>query len=108
MAGLVGTATPVLVLDRGLKRARVRLVHRLRWNRQWFEAGSTRYVPVTALGDAPWLGYLVGVGRGRFVPPMKPVAVAAVLRHASKRTITDRALRRRLSVARDAGKLGAR
>lgn len=62
---LFTTATPVRVLSQGRKRARVQLVHRLRWNGKWFAAGSTRYVPTFAIGT-PSSDALVSVGRGRF------------------------------------------
>lgn len=60
-------ATPVTVLARGPKRAHVRLIHRLRWNREWFPAGSTRYVPSDCLGEQPSAGALVSIGLGVFV-----------------------------------------
>jgi len=82
--GLLSLATPVLVLSCGPERARVRLVHRLRWERKWYPAGSTRYVPSYALSDRPRNGYLVSVGNSRFVLPMKPEAIAMVKRHSRK------------------------
>jgi len=77
-------ALPVRVLACGPKRAHVQLVHRLRWNRQWYPAGSTRYVPTGALGSAPSPGYLVGVGRGHFVNPARAEAKEAVKKWSSK------------------------
>lgn len=82
--GLFGMASPVEVLSKGPKRARVRLVHRLRWNRKWIEAGTVRTVPADCLGDAPWPGALIGVGRSRFVPQPKPEARAMVKRWGAK------------------------
>lgn len=73
-------ASPVDVLARGPKRARVRLRHALRWNRKDYPAGSTRYVPTYALGDKPWPLYLVSVGRNRYVPQDSIEAAKAVSR----------------------------
>lgn len=78
--GLFCMATPVDVLTRGPKRARVRLRHSLRWNRKDFAAGSTRHVPAYALGEKPWPGSLVSVGRNRYVPQMTPQGRKAVAR----------------------------
>jgi len=81
--GLFTMATPVEILSRGPKRSRVRLVHRLRWNRKWIEAGTIRLVPSHCLSDSPWAGALIGVGRSRFIPQEKPAAVAMVKRWAA-------------------------
>lgn len=78
--GLFLTATPVTVLARGAKRAHVKLRHSLRWKRKDFAAGSTRHVPVYALGEKPWPGSLVSVGRNRYVPQMTPQGRKAVAR----------------------------
>src|SRR6478752_178632 len=105
MDGLFGgLATPVRVLSRGPKRSRVRLVHRLRWSRKWFEAGSTRYVPTESLALRPGPSCMIGVGRGVFVPPDSPRAAEAVRRHSEK--MTDRALRSQVSSKRAGGELG--
>lgn len=79
-SGIAWTATPVEVLSRGPKRARVRLLHRLRWRRKWAEAGSTRYVPAESLGATPSAGHMVSVGYSTFLDPKSPRARAAVKR----------------------------
>lgn len=79
-----GLASPVRVLSRGPKRAHVQLVQQLRWNRKWYLAGSTRYVPTHCLGDVPWPGCLVAVGHSTFVPPDKAIAKRAVGRWSGK------------------------
>jgi hypothetical protein len=73
-------AAPVRVLSKGPKRARVKLVHRLRWNGKWYPAGSTRYVPTWALAGVPGRGYMVGVGRGHYVKRNSQEARAAAKR----------------------------
>jgi hypothetical protein len=78
--GMIPTCAPVRVLAKGPKRARVKLVHRLRWNRKWYRAGSTRYVPTWALAGVPGRGYMVGVGRGHYVNPRSVEARAVVKR----------------------------
>jgi hypothetical protein len=60
--------TPVIIIDRGRKYARVRLKHRRRWNHKWEEAGVVVKVPLFAVSTAPRARSLVSVGRGSFVP----------------------------------------
>lgn len=78
--GMIPTCAPVRVLTKGPKRARVKLVYRLRWNRKWYPAGSTRYVPTWSLSGAPGTDCMVSVGRGRFVNPRSDEARSAVKR----------------------------
>lgn len=73
-------ASPVDVLSRGPVRARVRLLHALRWNRKDFPAGSTRYVPSHCLGEKPWRHYLVSVGHNCYVPQTSKEGRKAVRR----------------------------
>jgi hypothetical protein len=108
LGGLFPTATPVRVLSRGPKRARVRLVHRLRWNRKWLAAGSTRYVPSDALGAYPNRNALVGIGRGVFIRQDSRAGRISLLTHTTHSGLTDLVVRGRVSKARAAGKLGAR
>ena len=75
-----GLASPVRVLSRGPKRAHVKLVQQLRWNRKWYLAGSTRYVPADSLGSAPGAGCLIAVGHSTFVPAGNPRAKRAIER----------------------------
>lgn len=113
-------ATPVRVLSSGPKRARVRLVHRLRWEGKWAPAGSTRYVPVYALGALPNASALVGVGRGRFVRRDSYSAECAILKWAERSVIcelvksksrlklTDKSTRAALTAARASGRMGVK
>lgn len=78
--GLFVLATPVDVLSRGPKQARVRLRHSLRWNRKNYPAGSERTVPLYALGERPWATVLVSVGRNQYVPQTSPRGRKAVAR----------------------------
>jgi hypothetical protein len=95
-----------LVLKRGTKYATVRLKHRRRWHRKWEEAGQVVKVPLYALASEPRADALVSVGRGKFVPQMAPVAIRMVNGFRSPRDWSDRAIRERLSRARDAGMIG--
>lgn len=77
-------ASPVEVLSLGPKRAKVRLIHRLRWNRKWFQKGSVRYVPSDCIGVNPNFRALIGVGRGMFVAQAEHEARAIMKRWEAK------------------------
>jgi hypothetical protein len=77
---LWGVAVPVVVLTRGPRRARVRLLHMMSRGRRTLPAGSTLYVHPSRLETKPRRGVMVSVGGCQYVQQNSPRGKKAVAR----------------------------